>query len=640
MIKRHHTTFAATALALATSAFAAPKVLVVSSTETGATHNSIQAAVNACSPTDTCTIKLVDPTYTLERPIWLVNKANITIEGATKSGEKPKLAYAEALTAHVVNPLSGSHVQPKVRKVFTLPYLVEADGRPCEGAAANCLVDPKRPQGWNMWPHKARTMKDLPVDDQGDKSDTSSAYSKIGFQLNGMLVVEHSQDIAIRGIVLDGVRPMYYENTEIWSLMYSVFSGTTGLNVFQSLRVTLQDCDVKSFFSAIRILGDTAKKIRPVASRPSSTGGHIFERNRIHDNWWAFYDEMERDLPSVIRYNVAWNNINKAIQYPDSLREAIVKSEEMATHTGGFMFTFDTMFAVHKIHNNTLHKHGVVLGFSGFGRMEFSHLFYNNVLTGPVDSIRSGTDIIRYGQDWHQLLQYGSSTIHNNTFELEGGVKFMTQVRNEAKIVSDTLPDPNVEGAFCAKGCWIRFDPISVILATQPPFLWNGWDIQHGGSYQAYYTDKSNKRWGPFTISDPNMIDSTGLITRMGGSTGTPVDWKANQNMYTFRLPLQSRDPAVAGYLVPDWNAKEVTKTVRHNGWLLDPANAAVDRGAFCWDDAKQQTLLGECTSITASIDYPSTLSAPRTNRPGLHSALGKWDPKGRPSARFMKLPR
>jgi len=628
-------------LSMAVGTFASTKTLVVSATEPGATHTSIQAAVNACSPTDSCTIQLVDAEYVLERPIWVVEKANISIEGATKSGGKPKISYATSLTEMVANPLTGTKVQAKVRKVFTIPYLSENDGRPCEGEAVNCLIDPQRSAGWSMWPYKAATPDNIPTNSLGDKSDITSPYSPIGFQLNGMLVVMRSQDIAIRGVVLDGVRPMYFENTAIWSQKYNVLSGTSGLNIFKSLRVSLQDCELKSFFAAIRILGDSARMIRTVASSPGSTGGHLFERNRIHDNWWVFHDELERDLPSVIRYNVAWNNINKAAQYPDSLKDvATAVSDEFNNHTGGFLYAFDSMVASHKIYNNTLHKHGIVFGYSGWGGRRFQHMFYNNVLTGPVDSLKVGNTVIKYGADWHQLLQYAGTTIYNNTFELEGGVKFGTQSKTQVQVYSDTIPDPNMSGGFCGKGCWVNIEPVSVVTVIQPQFLWNGWTIQQGGTFQAYFTDKAGKRWGPIVIRENNMLDSTGLINVLESKPSDSAIWRAHQNFYAFRLPLQSRDASTDSHLMPDWSAKEVTKTVRMRGWRQDTTKIASDRGAFCWDEAQNKTLFGECVSNTSSNRPRAIASQSRAPKTGLRSSLGKWDPRGRPSTRFMTLPR
>lgn len=628
-------------LSAAAASFAAKKTLVVSATESGATHSSIQAAVNACTVADTCLIRLVDPSYTLDRPVWIEGKAHIEIEGATNPGKKPKLLYPASLTTSVANPLTGRHVPAKVRKVFTLPHLIEADGRPCEGATANCIADPDRPAGWNMWPYTATSILGEPTNSPGDQSDSSNPYSTKGFQLNGMVVVKDSRDIAIRGLELDGVRPMYFENTAIWSQKYSVLSGTTGLNIFRSLRVTLQDCEVKSFFAAIRILGDSTRTLQPTEGILPGTGGHFFERNRIHDNWWAFHDEMERDLPSVIRYNVAWNNINKSFQYGDSLAEPGSMSDEMNNHTGGFMYSADSVFASHRIHNNTLHKHGIVFGWGGFGEMRFVHDFYNNVLTGPVDSMKAGTWPIKFGSDWHQLFQYAGPTIRNNTFELEGGVRFGYQNATQAQIVSDTLPDPNTPGKFCfPTACWVNIEPVRYVSLIQPEFIWNNWGLAKGGYLEAYYTDNAGKRWGPFLVQNHIVIDSTGLITKMAGDSKDSVLWKSHQNLYAIRLPLQSRNPDDETYLFPDWTTKAVRKTVRLNGWRTDTTRFAEDRGAFCWDEANNRTLFGACSTGTASIPVPEIVKKGRSTKIGLHSALGKWDPKGRRSVRFLPLPR
>lgn len=602
------------ALSLVSVSQAAIKNFTVSATAGRGTHQTIQAAVNDCSSDDVCTINLIDGLYTIRRPIWIEGKSRITIQGATTTGARPKLTYPADFATMVANPLTGTKVQTKVRKVFTLPFLVDANGLPCANAAGTgCTEDPKRPAGWSMWPYKAASADPVPNNDPGDKSDVSNPYSSSGFQRNGMIVVEKSVDITIRGLSMDGVQPMYFVNNGIWSQKYDVLFGSVGVNSMQSLRTTVQDCEVKNFFSGFYINGrnpgGTYGQANPddldltnivPLSRFGKSGDHTFEKNFVHDNWWFLYDEIEWDMGSTIRYNVAWNNINKAFQYGDSLKDAEATGDEMNNQTGGFVYMKDVTLVTHKIYNNTLYKHGIVLGFGGW-RAGTQHLFYNNVLAGPIDSLTAGGKTIKYGQDWHQMLQLAGTTIYNNTFELEGGVKYGYQNATQAQIISDTLPDPNTPGKFCyPTGCWVNIEPVRYVSQIQPEFLWNGWGIAQGGSFEAYYTDKEGKRWGPFMVYNNQLRDSTGLIIKMQASAADSNIWKQHLNMYALKIPFQSRDPLAATFMMPQWGTNIVNKVIRHQGWAAAHRNfdgTLVDRGAYCYDSLADKTILGMCGS-------------------------------------------
>ena len=609
------------------SAALASKVFEVSGTSTTATHRTIQAAINDCAPGDSCTIHLVDSVYVLDRAIWMVGKTNLALVGATVSGQRPKLAYRPELTTMVASPFATGGGAKKVRKVFTLPFLIEADGKPCAGDAARCGIDPKRPSGWLMWPYRSVSTPGAPTNLPGDAGDTSNPYSATGFQRNGMIELESSRDVRIEGLLLDGGRSMCFLNTAVWSGMYDLLFGSVGLNSTRSLRTTLRDCEIRSFFAAVYLHGDTAK-----ASPLGQTGDQLLEKNWVHDNWWFVYDEMERDLGSTIRYNVAWNNIDKALQHPDSLADVSAAAAETNNQTGGFLFQFDSVVAAHKIHNNTFHRHGIVVGYGGWGKRELLHQFYNNILAGPVDSMGSGSNIVRFGTNWRQILQYAGPTVYNNTFELEGGVKTSPMKIQQALVYSDTLPNPYLPGTFCTSGCYLRIEPATIIGQIQPQFLWNGWQLQPGVTFPVFYTDSAGKRWGPFLTTDRNGYDSTGLISVLYGRPGDTAQWRAHQNLFAFRLPLQSRDPQSADFLRPDWSTLAVAKTVRKNGWNLGPVGLdglPSDRGAFCYDSIAGQTKLGDCSDRTTSIAprVPSRAAA-KTGGQGLstgsHDALGR----------------
>lgn len=599
-----------------------------------ATHATIQAAVNDCPSVDSCIIRLLDPAYNLDRPIWIEGKSKLAIVGKTPDGNAPVLRYDPSLLTMVANPATATNLAPKVRKLFTLPFLLGKDGLPCDAEAADCVQDPERPAGWLMWPVRAASMTWVPNSVVGDKDDVSNPYSRIGHQFNGMVMVRHSTDIVLRGIQLSGGLPGYFVNDNIWSQMYDILFGSVGVNIQKSLRVTVQDCEIQSFFAGVFVHGDSVNgDYRAPYRQGTDAGDHLFERNRIHDNWWAFYSQSDFDLGSTIRYNLVWDNMNKAIQFPDSLKDANIENALVKECTGGFHNQTDSAMSTYRIHNNTLLGHGIVFGYLGWGEREIRHVFFNNLLVGPVWKVGSNPTGLDFSSDFRQMLSYSGKTVYNNTFELEGAVTISVRTMTQADIVSDTLPDPLGSGArTCALGCWVNIEPVALPQLPMQPFLWNGWGIQRGTTYDAFFTDKQGKRWGPFETRDLQGIDSTGLIVTMAGVLKDSLVWKAHLNKYGIRIPMESRDPGAEGFLVPRWDTRTVQAAIRHGGWAEGPRNAdtsLVDRGAYCLDESTGESRLGGCNGRTAGISRgePTGLMF---RAPGVRSDLGARDPLGR----------
>lgn len=511
----------------------------------GGTHPSLQSAINAC-PADGCTIQLLDSLYQLPREVWIENKRNLAIERSAalrQAGIRPRLV-GNAITQFQV-----------------------------AGTAAN-PTDPLRPAGWKRWPVHCK-------DSVGGSLDAKNPYSTNGFQYNGLLVVVASQDIRLEGIALDGQNPAVFTNKGIWNCMYDVLFGNVGINLFHSARVVVRDTEIRNFFTGFYIQNrnpggavaspnpnDLADQAVEPYSRYGAMGDHLIERNEIHHNWWAVYDEMEWDLGSTFRFNRIASNFNPFLGSDPS------ESSEMGNMAGGFLYVKDVSQAIHRIHNNTIWGSPVVIG-HGYFKAGIQHLFYNN-LVGGFDQILTFPKLkSALRNDRQQLSKYGFWLDHN-LFEIRDSSATVTKTAFNAIQVRDS--------ATCAahgqsSPCFLMLDePTSIRTVFVWP--WNGWTVAGGGIIRGKVGGKLVESTHP---QASELFPGGGRIQSLMPNT-TQLDVLAANNHWAFELPLKSRVQGTPGFLEPDWNDSLVGRTVRGQGSLASGwtnAGGRTDRGAI-----------------------------------------------------------
>lgn len=618
------------------------KTYTVSANAAKGTHTSIQSAIDACSADDVCTIRLVDPSYELDVPLWIEGKSNLSIvsglAGNRVGPKMPTLTFNPSLYASVANPNAGQ--QATVAKVFTLSW------KDISGVA-----DPMRPAGWLMWPSKGCADNPTPKNGpMGKCDDVSSDYSTSGFQHNGMIVVKKSRDITIKGLKLVGKTGVVFKNGGIWNNQYDVLHGLVGVNLFQSLRVQVTESEFSNFFAGIynngrnvggmfgtANPGDLKREEIVPLSRNGLTGNHEVQKNYFHDNWWALYHESIWDLASRIHHNVAYNNMNKGFQYADSLKDDAANSNEMNNQTGGFLYMKDQVLATDRIYNNTILRSPIVIGYGGW-RAGSQQLFYNNVIRLTTEAKALAPD------DWHQVMQYMGATTWNNTFQMIPGLK-SAPIKTE--LTNITIKDATLTGIYggnstCASGCnfsaeYMHYGDI------QPAFLWNEWTAQKGFTTQIAGEDLLMNGKPLSSIStaagyEGKFFPATaeqgywpwGYVDKLfSGITGSTA--LAHKNMYSMRLHTRADSMALANKgtkadslalrasylaaspsdlfkLAPMWSDASVKATIRSNVWENDNVGSSDgsigDRGAFCYDSLSGKTTLACApSSIVLRLD-------------------------------------
>jgi len=609
-------------LLLPSGASADVKTFTVSTRVGQGTHTDIQKAINDCTPNDVCTINLVDSSYTLTRPIWIEGKRNLTVVG-TRTGTKPVIQFATSLLTKVANPNNGKGGTPpaQVARLFTLPFLDPVTG----------VADPKRPAGWLMWPFKGRPANDnvpLATADPGNTNDTTTGYSSSGFQYNGMFVVHKSQDVTIRSLKLVS-QPTFFQNQGVWSQKYDVLFGNVGVNLIQSLRGKVQDCEITGFFSGFYIQGRNVggafgranvndldeKDIVPL-SRYGQMGDHLIERNYVNNNWWFVYDEIDWDLGSTIRFNVAFQNMNKSFQYGDTLTDKGAATDEMNNMTGGFFYGKDGVIVPHRIYNNTILSSPVVIGHGGW-RRNAQAMFYNNVIS--FYNLKDKTGALIVGpKDQHNLLRKYGEMVWNNTIQLVPGMEKVTTKQTGSWPITDTAVHIQYSGSAtyqtCGGGCYVNgvklLEPY--ISELQPNQLFDTWGIQQGTyvriagdsvdwtkvAANATITGYEGKT---YSVWENNGYSLWGLFNKLPGLDTASA--RLRQNLWAMKIPtkgvVDSTTTKVASIndLAPKWGDPVVNSTIRNKAWkntdLGGPDGGVSDRGAFQYDSVAGRTVLG-----------------------------------------------
>jgi hypothetical protein len=522
---------------------------------TGGTHTSLQGAIDAC-PTTGCTIQLLDSVYQLPREVWIENKRNLAIERSAalrQAGIRPRL---------VGNPITQFQVA---------------------GTAAN-PSDPLRPAGWKRWPVHCK-------DSVGGSLNAKNPYSTNGYQYNGLLVVVSSQDIRLEGLDLDGQNPAVFVNKGIWNCMYDVLFGNVGINLFHSARVVVRDTEIRNFFTGFYIKNrnpggavaspnpnDLADQAVEPYSRYGAMGDHLIERNEIHHNWWAVYDEMEWDLGSTFRFNRIASNFN-----PFYGSEP-VESSELDNMAGGFLFVKDVTQAIHRIHNNVIWGSPLIIGHGGY-KAGNQHLFYNNIV-GGFDLILTKPWLKNMLRDFRQTFSGYGYWLDHNLFEIRDSSATVMKTAFNAIQVRDS--------ATCAahgqsSPCFLQLDEPTSIRSV---FLWpwNGWRVAGGGIIRGKVGGKLVESTNP---QASELFPGGGRIQFLMPNT-TQLDVLASNNHWAFELPLKSRVQGTAGFLEPDWNDSLVLHTVRGQGSLVSGwtnAGGRTDRGAILSDGSTPRDL-------------------------------------------------
>ncbi|HLV32989.1 MAG TPA: hypothetical protein VKY57_15590, partial [Chitinispirillaceae bacterium] len=113
-------------------------------------------------------------------------------------------------------------------------------------------------------------------------------------------------------------------------------------------------------------------------SKFGSTGNHLTEENRIHNNSWGLFLETIWGLGSVVRYNLFFENHH----YSDEFAQEVKNFTDEGTHNpGGAVLFKDDLMSPVAIYNNTFWRN--FMRFASVWQSGGQHLVFNNIYGTP-----------------------------------------------------------------------------------------------------------------------------------------------------------------------------------------------------------------------------------------------------------------
>lgn len=556
-------------------------------------YQDLQQAIEACPATE-CDIVLTDSVYQLPREIWISNKSSFRLrrsDGLRTTGIRPRLHFAAGFD----------------------PFSVK--GTPIDS------LDAERPSGWLKWPASSTTSI-------GGSANTTNPHSPTGYLYNGMIVVANSRDVSLEGLRLDGTQPRTFVNTAAWNGMYDLIHGNVGIDLFQSLRVRILESEISGFYTGVfsyghNPLGRTALNPNddctdppiPLAF-PEAVGDHVIERNLLHDNIWAIRSQKETDLGSTIRFNLAWNNLNRSWS---TLKAA--SPTEGGNQAGGFIHLQQVPTTIHRIHNNTIMGSPLILGTSAF-QAGVQHLFYNNIV-GGFDAIH-GSPTREMVADYRQNLRYHGFWLEHDLFEVgTTDSLYATRIHAQGQL------DDSAACAWTSSGnpsCWVTWES-PVTTRSLKSWLWNGWTIASGMTYEAKYGGKT------YTVRDANG-NQEGPIAKINGYAARSWDLLPTELNWVSEIAWKSTTPGSIDRFVPDWSAPSTRRFIQGraspaSGWL-DATGSPPDLGAKQKTESVDILSWRSQESVTTSDNTCFSIPLRRLSGPRIASgrivAVSAWE--------------
>ena len=222
---------------------------------------------------------------------------------------------------------------------------------------------------------------------------------EIDFDQNGALRIIRARNVTVEGIAVDGGGSAPFSWPSVWGdgvtcngQLFPLFHGNGGIALFLSGSITIRNCDISNAFFGIAVKdrneGGVFANFNPAdlekfnivpLSGFGKTGNHLFEKNRVHHNVWAFYFESKWDLGSTARYNLIYENHHATT----AAANAVKAMQDGQHHPGGGFLFKDVMLSPVSIYNNTFWHNFTI--FAGGYRPGAQHLIFNNIYAQPFE---------------------------------------------------------------------------------------------------------------------------------------------------------------------------------------------------------------------------------------------------------------
>jgi len=204
------------------------------------------------------------------------------------------------------------------------------------------------------------------------------------FETNGALRILWAQGVTIDGIKVDGGGMAPFENKAVWDGRYPLFHGNAAITLAVAGGTVIRNCDITNGYFGINVkdrnTGGVFGNPNPADNDKTiplsgfgKVGNHLFEYNKIHNNFTGMFFESSWDLGSSIRYNLIYSNIHTT--------SALPALEDPSNAVGGAILFKDVKYTPVAIYNNTFWNNtGNIMGGWKVGA---PHLLFNNIFGKP-----------------------------------------------------------------------------------------------------------------------------------------------------------------------------------------------------------------------------------------------------------------
>lgn len=378
----------------------------------------------------------------------------------------------------------------------------------------------------------------------------------IDYDCNGALRILGTSGIIVDGIAVDGDGPFIFGAKEVWDQIIDFQHGNAAITISRSADIIIRNCETKNAFIGIYINDAAIGGIGSFGVNPSdvmishvskfgSTGNHLIEENRIHNNSWGLFLETIWGLGSVVRYNLFFENHH----YSDEFAQEVKNFTDEGTHNpGGAVLFKDDLMSPVAIYNNTFWRN--FMRFASVWQSGGQHLVFNNIygtpfryLTDyfdfPVETLVTDTVFKNRMHNCVYASQFEEASVSINDgdtvvtgvniipgFEVE---KSGSQISKGALIIK---PFPNE-----AENRWLETEFISTD-PDNPDFLTPDWDNPFVQEFIV------NKGWAACglrdsdgSMADIGAISSVGVLKSITRITPlAPVKFDKNRAIVNFNL--------------------------------------------------------------------------------------------------------
>jgi hypothetical protein len=371
------------------------------------------------------------------------------------------------------------------------------------------------------------------------------------FETNGALRILWAKDVTIDGIKVDGGGPAPFENKAVWDNKYPLFHGNAAITIAVSGGAVIRNCDITNGYFGINVkdrnTGGVFGNPNPADNDKTiplsgfgKVGNHLFEYNKIRNNFTGMFFESSWDLASTIRYNLIYSNVHDTKVLP--------AMEDASNAVGGAILFKDVKYTPVAIYNNTFYNNtGNIMGGWKVGA---PHLIFNNIFGKPSyavgvtnaqpNSVQNASFEHKFPYRLHNSLFSATAEIKSEDRYINGCSKQSDNIHGQQRPgitqvrISNNIPDPpNGETEVKCK------DTLTMIGQTAKTNEFKAPGGLITGTQQNQLFDASaNIRW----------LETTKSIA------GT-------EDLFV------STDTASADFLRPKWDHQLVEKFIKNQGW-------------------------------------------------------------------------